>query len=465
MPGIKACSLAVLALVLAGTANAQGACGSWSPVSMPGAAGNGLASISASSATDAWAVWKAIYHWDGARWRLVPSPGLGTQDTVIRAVAAVSPGDAWVVGYTAFLGLPQTMTQRWDGAKWSIVPSPVIAGGSEFDAVVAVSANDVWAVGDRAGGHPEFAGTRVTLTAHWDGSHWTAVPSPNISDRSHSLLDVTAISSSDVWAVGYYRNIGESYRTLILHWNGASWSIVPSPNYAGENILFGVSGTAANDVWAVGDAWDGVTARQLFLHWNGSIWSLVTGPGGPTACVGCSGDVLAMGPNDVWAVGSSIGHWDGTDWALVSDPVVQGSIGFSLRSLAKVGDCDAWSVGGSFDSDLLESALSFRLSAANVSVRGPVASGAIALRVNPNPTRGESVIELVLPARERVRMTILDVAGRRVREVVSAVLPEGQHVFRWDGREDAGRDAGPGLYFVTVSAGGQRVSTTALRLK
>lgn len=564
MPAIRVCLLVAAAITWASSAQPQSPCGAWNPVSMPGASGNGLASVSASSATDVWAVWKAVYHWNGVAWTQVPSPGIGNPDplgyadTVLSDVAAVAPGDAWIVGYSSFLGSPQTLAERWDGSSWSVVPSPVISGGSEFDAVAALNANDAWAVGTRAGGLPEFQATSVTLTAHWDGSTWTAVPSPNISNRSHRLEDVAVIASNDVWAVGYYRNWTELYKTLILHWNGSSWSITPSPNFPGENFLYGVSGTATNDVWAVGEAWDGVTSKQIFLHWNGSSWSQVTGPGGPTACVGCTGDVLAMGPDDVWAVGSTIGHWDGTQWTLATNPEIPGTIGIALRSLAKTGPCDAWSVGGSFDGEGAESALSVHLttgggtvnqppiavasadpstgpgplevhfsSAGSVDPDGAIVSyhwnfgdssyppeqndpnpihtfvqtgmltydvslqvrdnhgaitetsvrvtitpalqvespgpSALALRVRPNPSRHESIIELTLPATRVVHVTVLDLNGRQVREIFSAPLTAGEHVFSWDGLDAAGRPAGAGVYFVTAEAGDQRISARALR--
>ena len=455
-------------LFLGSAARAQAPCGSWTAVAMPEAAGKGLAAVSASSPADIWAVWKAIYHWNGSGWSLVPAPGLGNPDTVLVGVAAVDPGNAWVVGYTAFLGTPQTLIERWDGSRWSVVPSPVIAGGSQLDAVDARNADDAWAVGSRAGGLPDYRASRVTLTAHWNGSDWTAVPSPNVSNRSHELLDVEVIASNDVWAVGSYRNIGEDYQTLILHWNGSSWSITPSPNLPGENLLHGVSATSTNDVWAVGEAWDGVTGRQIFLHWDGSSWSQVTGPGGTTVAAGCTGDVLAMGPDDVWAVGSAIGHWNGSQWSLVSGPEVPGAIGFTLRSLARVGACDAWAVGSSYQEDGADDALSTHLTASGggsgVSV-GEAPVGGLALRVSPNPSREESVIDLTLPSADRVQVTILDTSGRRIREVASATLPAGVHAFRWDGRDTSGRAARAGVYFVTVVTGERKIGTRLLRLR
>jgi len=671
MSAIRSLLFVALAIAWGSIAQAQPPCGAWSPMPMPGAAGNGLASVSASSTMDVWAVWKAVYHWNGIAWTQVPAPGyghadpMGYADTLLAAVAAVAPGNAWIVGNTSFLGTPQTLVEHWDGSQWSVIASPVITGGSGFEAVAALNANDAWAVGFRAGGLPEFSATSVTLTAHWNGNHWSAIPSPNISNRSHRLTDVAIIASNDVWAVGYYRNMTELYKTLILHWNGSSWSITPSPNFPGENFLYGVSGTAANDVWAVGIAWDGVTSKQIFLHWNGSSWSQVNGPGGPTACVGCSGDLLAIGLNDVWAVGNTIGHWNGTQWTVVPNPEVPGTIGIALRSLAKIGPCDAWAVGGSFDADGVESALSIHLADGNATINqipiamasadpasgpgplevhfssagsvdpdgsivsyhwnfgdssyppnqndpnpvhtylqtgpltyavtlqvrdnhgaitetsvqvritppmhvqsqdviqvqsngaggwfgrdvvqivdrdmlpiagasvtaqhsgptsgiltgttgtdgrvvfetppilettvpwcftvldvtksgciyvpasnvvteqcesanvavGPVGPSALELRVSPNPSKGESIIELGLPAPQSVRVTILDLSGRLVREVFSAPLTAGEHVFRWDGLDAAGRTASVGVYFVTVKAGDQRVTTRALRFR
>jgi hypothetical protein len=303
-----------------------------------------------------------LYRWDGSTWSAVPAPGLGHPDTVFNAVAAVDPGDAWIVGTATRFGNTQTLAERWNGSRWSVVPSPVIPGGSGFFAIDALAADDVWAVGYRAGGLPEFQATTVTLAAHWNGSDWTRIPTPNVSNRSHELMDVEAIGPDDVWAVGASRNLTELYRTLILHWNGSGWSVVPSPNVPGaENTLQGVSGTSADDVWAVGWAWDGIVGRQIFLHWDGASWTQVDGPGGPTACAGCTGDVVAMGPDDVWAVGSTIGHWDGTAWTLVPNPEVPGSIGMALRSVARLGPCDAWAVGSSFDAEGGDEAFAVRL--------------------------------------------------------------------------------------------------------
>jgi hypothetical protein len=67
------------------------------------------------------------------------------------------------------------------------------------------------------------------LAAGSDG--WATIASPNVTGaNSNDLEDVTCVSASDCWAVGNFHPGGGPLRTLIQHWDGASWSIVPSPN-------------------------------------------------------------------------------------------------------------------------------------------------------------------------------------------------------------------------------------------
>src|SRR5437899_949601 len=82
--------------------------------------------------------------------------------------------------------------------------------------------NDVWAVEYLT--KPNPGGTQ-TLIEHWDGSQWTMVSSPNPGSVRDELYGVAAISANDVWAVGDSFNGGNSNNlTLIEHWDGTSWS-------------------------------------------------------------------------------------------------------------------------------------------------------------------------------------------------------------------------------------------------
>src|SRR5262249_17714086 len=143
----------------------------------------------------------------------------------------------------------------------SINPSTV---NNVLSGVAAVSASDVWAVGGAGNAVGGFSDS--TLVEHWTGTAWKLFSSPNLSAAiRNDLYAVSAISATDIWAVGsYVDSAGSGEFTLTEHWNGAGWSIVASPNTAQDgSSLISVSGTAGNDVWAVGSSVD-TTANVSF---------------------------------------------------------------------------------------------------------------------------------------------------------------------------------------------------------
>ena len=139
----------------------------------------------------------------------------------------------------------------------------------------AISSTDVWAVGN----YQTSAGT-FTLTEHWNGTSWSIVSSPNPSTTANDLYGVGGSSSSDVWAVGYYSSGQYTTHSLIEHWNGTAWSVVPDSDPPGSGGgLLSVAAVAANDVWAVGRfaATNGII-QSLVEHWDGSVWSVAASP-------------------------------------------------------------------------------------------------------------------------------------------------------------------------------------------
>ena len=357
-------SLAVL-LFMCGSSQAQAPCGTWrhSPTPSPNDLFSHFFGVAAVAPNDVWAVGeydslagtytpaiRAITaHWNGSDWTMIPTPSVGVTGTTLTDVAAAGANDVWAIGYSNTYGTPQTLVQRWSGTSWSVVTSPAFGGGSSLEAIASLSATDLWAVGTRDGAG--FNTTVATLAVHWNGSVWSAVPTPNIGNRWNALEAVAGASPNDVWAVGSWRHIGDVYQNLAVHWNGTQWSIVPTPNLANaENQLQAVVAIASDDVWALGSTNDGITGKAVYLHWNGTAWSYVSGPGDGTTLAG--GDALvALASNDVWAIGSTLSHWDGSSWTLAPNPAVPGALGIALKSAVKVGACDLWAVGSSFDWD------------------------------------------------------------------------------------------------------------------
>src|SRR5438105_3149078 len=85
---------------------------------------------------------------------------------------------------------------------------------------------------------------------------WQIIPSPNGPRQVNELHSVSALAENDVWAVGVSYNTERTLgSTLIEHWNGSRWSVVPSPNPSSSvNKLNAVAAVSPNDVWAVGSA-------------------------------------------------------------------------------------------------------------------------------------------------------------------------------------------------------------------
>jgi flagellar hook assembly protein FlgD len=56
----------------------------------------------------------------------------------------------------------------------------------------------------------------------------------------------------------------------------------------------------------------------------------------------------------------------------------------------------------------------------------------------------------------QVEIAVFDVAGRRVRNLVSGVQGPGHYTASWDGRSDRGDRVAQGVYFLIASVGDQK---------
>jgi hypothetical protein len=211
---------------------------SWSIVSSPSFPNGGfLTGVAAVSANDAWAVGTAsgsssalVEHWDGTSWSIVSSPAFTGGG--VSGIAADASNDVWAVGGTTKL--------HFNGTSWSAVPAPTtVSAGS----VTVLSPSDAWAAGGGQG--PPPSDTEAMLE-QWNGTSWTIVPSPNPDSRGTSLFTgIAAVSASDIYAVG-----DAADGAFIEHWNGKSWSLLKTPS--GVSDLNGVTALSDGTVVAVG---------------------------------------------------------------------------------------------------------------------------------------------------------------------------------------------------------------------
>jgi hypothetical protein len=93
------------------------------------------------------------------------------------------------------------------------------------------------------------------------------------------------------------------------------------------------------------------------------------------------------------------------------------------------------------------------------------ASGEIRLIASPNPFRAETTLHYLLPRPATARLTIHDVAGRLVRELVRGPRDMGPHAIHWDGRDEHGTQVSAGVYYVRLDAAGAEHTRNVVRLR
>ena len=277
---------------------------------------NGVVSL---SANDAWAVgvydvsgnWRTLtMHWDGTAWTVQQSPSPDPTLNRLDGVAAAG-SSIWAVGWAGSSG---SLAIRRQGSAWQrAATTNEGTGENTLNGISARTQNDIWAVG-----HAQ----NQSLTLHYNGSAWSVVPSPNL-EFGVRLEDVVALAANDAWAVGWSGSSGSlDDVNVAMHWDGTHWTIVPTPQPGGTEIdrLLAVDARASNDVWAVGIYSPNpvVEDHSLILHWDGTSWSVVQNDcdtyGGLTG-------VTLLSATDGWAVGDSeTCHHDGSSWTKCQAP-------------------------------------------------------------------------------------------------------------------------------------------------
>jgi hypothetical protein len=363
--------LQLVALSLVSTAHAStlggGSCGpSWTGIKAPGVGHSSpdqtrLGAVDGSSSSDVWAVGSYLRlfphihhrliaeHWDGSSWTMATMPDVPHAGGLLglSGVAEITPTDVWAVGGGGTDG--EAVVAHWGGSSWSLVSTPHLLGG-RLNEVAALGADDIWAVGWQQN---DKSGLGATLVEHYDGTAWTVVPSPSPDPSGFDELQgVTALGPDDVWAVGVTSATAgfKEFDTLIEHWDGTAWTVVPSPSPgSSDDILESVAGRDG-DLWAAGRS----DTQPMLQHWNGTAWTVVPSPhfGNFNIVLGIAyaapGDVWFLGRHDVGGGSRVLGvHWDGTKVAKVTMPEFSTFSPDEVVGGATVlGDGTVWAVGG-----------------------------------------------------------------------------------------------------------------------
>ncbi|MHB8288728.1 MAG: hypothetical protein ACYDEY_05745, partial [Acidimicrobiales bacterium] len=221
----------------------------WSIVSSPNTStslDNELDSVSCSSTTSCVAVGRystgggaiqtlaEIYSATTKAWSIAPTPNATAGIDILWGVSCTSTFSCTAVGASMpppplMLRFFHTLVETYNGSKWSIVSSPNASiVGNYLNAVSCTSATSCTAVGGFMNTSPRV---NQTLVEDYNGSKWSIVTSPNTTtSQANELYSVSCASTTSCVATGWYSNASNVNQTLVEDWNGATWSIMSSPN-------------------------------------------------------------------------------------------------------------------------------------------------------------------------------------------------------------------------------------------
>jgi flagellar hook assembly protein FlgD len=86
------------------------------------------------------------------------------------------------------------------------------------------------------------------------------------------------------------------------------------------------------------------------------------------------------------------------------------------------------------------------------SIRGPAPAQRLMLNAYPNPFTSSILIEYSVSREAAVSLTVYDVEGRKVRNLVTATKSRGTHSKHWDGRDSRGAAVSSGVYWCVLKA-------------
>jgi beta-glucanase (GH16 family) len=255
-----------------------------------------------------------------------------------------------------------------------------------------------------------------------------------------------------------------------FHWGGNGVLDAVSTGSGGNgrmiNVVFAVIGNDGSSATFRTDQWE-LTRRTASI--GGRVWDDTDGDGtadaGEPGLNGVTVELFDPSLGAVVATRATAGDGDyffdellGGDVEVRVDPAtLPGGVSptfdpdgiASASRFALALECDQAVAGQSFGYGLLGT---------DVAVVSGNGDGGL-LRSAPNPFAPRTSIEFDLPREGPVELTVFDVTGRRIRDLVSGrTLPAGRHRVEWDARDDAGAPAAAGVYFYRLrTTDGDRV--------
>ncbi len=218
-----------------------------------------------------------VLTWNGTSWSLDSAASLSTsasQDNALDGLSCASTSFCVAAGYyTKSVAANQNLLLTWNGSSWSLDSAASLSTSASQDnflnGISCVSASFCVADGSHAG---SSAYQNIMLT--WNGSVWSLDAAASLSTstlQGNELNGVSCISASSCVAAGSFKNGGATWQSLLLTWNGTSWSLDSAASLSTSasqyNDLKSVSCASAYSCVAAG-YYDGTVHQTLALSFN-----------------------------------------------------------------------------------------------------------------------------------------------------------------------------------------------------
>jgi len=341
-----------------------------------------------------------------------------------RALAVDNDGDLWV-------GTSRGLS-RYDGSMWTTYTTENSGLPNHCVISIAVDQNNVKWFGTYGGGLVKYDGDTWTILTTEDG-----LPDNKINAIAFD-------NDGNVW-VGTDKGAAR--------FDGDTWTVYNTRNSGiSHDLIFAIKADADNTIWFG-------TRRGVSSCDNGT-WTTYSAKTRynilDTRCI----YAIDIGSDGVLWFGATVGLWryDGTKWVSYTRWENDFTNDVYVRAIYIDGEGKTWL--GARDA----------LTAMNIGTQPIKKNTALPTQMKivgnyPNPFNPDTTIEFTIPNAGFVSIDVYNIAGQKIRSLVSEHMEAGTHSLVWNGRTDTGELSASGVYIFRLEQGDSVLSHRMMMMR